>query len=120
MNKLITSAFFVLIITSACHKEQISLVSKTKRLVDKKWRIESCIDTTTNTSFEIPNSSYEFKETGDFIVYTESSEVHYANWEFVDDEYLKIGSNTYKLSIITSKLLGLRYGSLEIFYVPVD
>lgn len=90
------------------------------RITGKIWKIESFTDTESNTSLDFPNSLYEFQESGTYVVYDENQNEHTASWEFLNDDYILIGSNTYKIKILTSKLLGLRYGNIEIFYVPAD
>ena len=50
-----------------CENEHFSFLSKKERLISNIWEINTFIDHSTNTSFEIPYSTYEFKEDGTFI-----------------------------------------------------
>jgi hypothetical protein len=36
-----------------------------------------------------------------------------------DTEFLTIGSNTFRITELTSKVMSLRYGDVEMFFVPV-
>lgn len=91
-----------------------------QRLTTNVWVMKSMVDVTTNTGIEISKSKYQFIEDGTYIVTPENSEPHFSKWYLTDGgDYLVIGSNTYKIKIITKNLLGLSCGSLEIFYVPL-
>lgn len=120
LNKKIILLCLSILFIIGCKNEHFSFLSKKERLISNIWEINTFIDHSTNTSFEIPYSTYEFKEDGTFIVTPEYPVLpQYATWEFIDKEqYLRIGSNTFKIKIISQKLLGLQYGDVDIFYVP--
>ncbi len=89
------------------------------KLTENEWKMNSYVDYISNTSIEIPNSTYKFLDNGTYEITLENDSIkYYSDWEFVDDyKYLKIGSNTYKIEILTNKLLGLNYGNVGIYYV---
>lgn len=108
---------FCVLLPAGCEKP-FSLQSKTSRLTDKRWKMRSFVNITDNQNLAVPDAIYEFKEDGTFITHPANFEPQYSTWEFLEnEEYLRIGSNTFKIKILTKKLLGLRYGEIEIFYV---
>lgn len=83
--------------------------------------MNSLTDYGSNTDFPVSNTIYEFKGDGTYIIRPSNIPPIYSTWELLDHkEYLKIGSNTFRISYISNKLLGLRYGNLAIFYVPAE
>lgn len=84
--------------------------------------MKSLSDYGSNTDFEVSNTTYEFKKDGTYIITPSNIDSPiYTTWELLDHkQYLKIGSNTFRISYLSGKLLGLRYGNLAFFYVPVE
>lgn len=104
-----------------CEKDQLGIFTKKNRLTQSKWRIKTFINNSSNNVFNAGNLQYKFEDNGDYIVTDEDLRQHYSTWEFVENgEYIRIGNNTFKVKIISNRLLGLRYGDVEIFYVPVN
>lgn len=68
------------------------------------------------------NKIYTFHEDGNLDIYSSvAGQTYYSTWEFIDDyNYLRIGSNTFKLKSLTKKIMGLQYGTIDLFYVPVE
>lgn len=115
--------FVLILIVSGCKKSNITLLSKERLLTRTMWIMNSFIDMNQNLSMEVSNSKYEFRKDGKLIVYPDSeSEPKESEWAFTDKEkhYLRMGDNEFKVLIISRNLLGLEYGSVRIYYVPVD
>ncbi len=94
--------------------------SETKILTGTSWQMRSFVDHANNKSFSPNQLIYTFSNDGKLEVLTGDAGVYYSTWSFSDrNNYLRIGSNTFKVKIITHRLLGLRYGSIDIFYTPV-
>ncbi len=110
---------FIISVFSSCTEKHISLKSMEKRLTENEWKMNSYIDYDSNTSLETSKSTYKFLEDGTYRITPEKdSTIYYSDWEFIDNyEYIKIGSNTFKVEILTNKLLGLNYGSVGIYYI---
>lgn len=106
---------------SSCEKGPLSVFSKKDRLTQNKWQIKTFINSTTNTVYNVGNMHYKFEENGTYVIIDVDNREHSSTWEFIDKgEYIRIGTNTFKVKIISDRLLGLRFGDVEIFYVPVD
>ncbi|OFY92029.1 MAG: hypothetical protein A2236_10230 [Bacteroidetes bacterium RIFOXYA2_FULL_33_7] len=123
LNKvLVIMLVLFAIVPTSCKDEHFSFLSKTKRLTGTSWKISSMIDTETNQNMVFSSSIYDFNEDGSLII----KELVYntqdtTSWTFLyNDNYIRIGSNTYKIKILTQKLLGLQYGSIDVFYKPYE
>ena len=84
--------------------------------------MKSLTDYGSNTAFPVSNTTYEFKSNGIYIITPSNIGTPiYSTWELLDHKkYLKIGNNTFRISYISMNLLGLRYGDLAFYYVPVE
>ena len=112
---------FILSMLCGCEKNHFSFYSKERILVENTWEMTSFINHTENTAFAVTDYAYRFNKDGSMLVIDKDSVQHETSWKFSDNnEYLNIGSNIYKLKILTNKLMGLQYGSIDIFYEPVD
>lgn len=122
LRKYTIILFIASLAFSSCKDDHFSFLSKTTRLTSTEWQITSMIDNETNQNMIYSSSVYKFNEDGSLII----TELKYntqdtTSWCFLyDDEYIQIGSNTYKLKILTQKLLGLQYGTIDIFYEPYE
>ncbi|MBI5218413.1 MAG: hypothetical protein HY958_05735 [Bacteroidia bacterium] len=83
--------------------------------------MESFNDYGSNINFPVSKTTFQFKSDGTYIVTpVNQSGPIYSTWELIDhNSYLRIGNNTFKISYLSNRLLGLQYGNLMIFYVPV-
>lgn len=108
-------------LTVACSKDDAGLFSAKHKLTKRAWKLESLVNTETNVLVETNHLYYRFESNGDYIVTCNDSVKYFSTWEFVNDgDYLRIGNNTFKIKIITNKLVGLQYGTVDIFYTPLD
>jgi|GEM_PF-745904 len=115
--------FLLAALLFTCCEDDFSWVRSTEKLLTGTlWERESCIDNTTNTEIATTYLVYEFRDDGTYILTpADSTSPWYGTWEFVDDEeYIRIGSNTYRIQTLTKKVLALRYGDLDFFYVPIE
>ena len=120
-SKILIFISVLFIASFSCKDKHISFVSKEKHLIQHKWKINSFEDNVERTESDSLGYIYEFFEDGTLIITKDTLSPRSSTWEFLDDKsYLRIGANIYKLIIITKKLLGLQYGTLEIYYVPVE
>lgn len=113
---LLLSVIFV-----SCRKEPFSLLTVKDRLTKQKWVMKSCVDYNANQSYNVSSSTIQFKWDGSYILLTKDKQQYLSTWELLNEnKYLRIGSNTYRLSYISGKLLSLKYGSVTMFYVPAS
>jgi hypothetical protein len=89
-----------------------------KLLIDKNWKINTYIDYSQNQTTEFRNAVYDFREDNSLVKTYDDSDTVTTGWELsADSEYLTIGSNTFKITEISKRVLSLRYGDVEIFFV---
>ena len=107
---------------SGCRKNDFGIFSIEAQLTKNKWTIKSFTDYKTNKIYPINNVIYEFRKDGTYLISPENTDKQmFSTWELLDHkQYLKIGNNTFKLTYLSKRLLGLRYGNLQLFYVPVE
>lgn len=121
MRKTIVMLLVGLFVFAACEDSWLKPKTATEILTSTKWRMRSLVNYSTNNNMDISSSAYRFNADGTFTVIEDNESMHHTTWElFDDDNYLRIGSNTFKIKTINENLLGLRYGQTDIFYVPVD
>ena len=119
--KKILYIFLVVLIFSSCEKGPLSIFSKKDRLTQNNWQIKTFINNSTNTVFDAGNLKYRFEENGTYVVIAEDQREYTSSWEFIDNgNYIRIANSTFKVKVISDRLLGLRIGETEIFYTPVD
>lgn len=121
-RQILYTILFICITALGCRKDNFSLFSVKSQLTKNKWVMKSLSDYGSNTDFPVSNTTYEFKSDGTYIITPSSiGSPIYSTWELIDHkQYLKIGNNTFRISYLSGKLLGLRYGDLALFYVPVE
>lgn len=107
---------------SGCKKGDNGIFLLKAKLTRKAWKMKSLVDYETNMEFPVSNSTYEFKKDGTYIITpAEHGEKTYSTWELTGNKkYLKIGNNLFKINYLSARLLGLRYGSFALYYVPAD
>ncbi|HBX51740.1 MAG: hypothetical protein A2275_15035 [Bacteroidetes bacterium RIFOXYA12_FULL_35_11] len=109
----------LLFFTNACEKDNFSLLSVKDRLTQRKWIMRSFVDYQANQTFPVSKTSYQFKWDGTYIITKPDNEQIFSTWELIDNnKYLRIGTNTFRISYISGRLLSLQYGDMNIFYVP--
>jgi len=115
----ISLLFFTVI---SCKKEHNIFSSYEKKITRTSWKLASYTDTSSDFILNEYNKTYTFNEDGSLEVYSSfTNQSYFSTWEFIDDyNYLRIGSNTFKLKSLTRKIMGLQYGTIDLFYVPVD
>jgi len=79
------------------------------------------VDTQSNQNLEYIDCKYQFLENGTLITTViEKNIKDTSDWKFLhNEEYLRIGANTFKINSLTKKIMGLKYGSIDIFYQPI-
>jgi hypothetical protein len=107
---------------SSCKKEHISFYSFSERLTRNVWVSESFINQESNFEITAPPFTYEFKENGEFTIYSPNTNLSKNNtWElFGQNKYLRIGNDVYGVDFLSNKLLCLNYGNIRISLVPVE
>ncbi|OFX42746.1 MAG: hypothetical protein A2046_11210 [Bacteroidetes bacterium GWA2_30_7] len=116
---LISVIFFSFV---SCKKEDNIFSSYQKKITRTSWRLASYTDTSSDFMLEEYNKTYTFYEGGSLEVFSSfTNQSYFSTWEFIDDyNYLRIGTNTFKLKSLTRKIMGLQYGTIDLFYVPVE
>ena len=117
--KYIFAIISLTIILSSC-SEEFTYKRRTNLLTEKTWRINTFVNYSQNATTEFRNADYIFSEDSTMIKVCENNDTVSTNWCLSPDaEFLPIGSNTFRITKLSSKVMSLRYGDIEIFFVPV-
>ncbi len=120
-KKILFFTGILLFTLSGCKDSTFSIFPIEKRLTRHNWKIKSIINHDTGNAIEPPNSIYDFRNDGSLAVHVQGGEIQHSTWELQsNNNYLRIGNNTFKIKIITDKLISLQYGSVDVFYIAVD
>jgi hypothetical protein len=123
IKKLSINIFLILTLAmlfSSC-SEEFTYNRRTDLLTEKTWRINTFVNYSQNTTTEFRNADYIFSSDSSMIKIYESYDTVSTNWCLSPDaEFLTIGLNTFRITELTPKVMSLRYGEIEIFFVPVN
>lgn len=106
----------------SCKKEHNIFSTYEKKITRTSWKLASYTDTSSDLFLNEDNKIYTFYDGGSLEIYSSfTNQTYYSTWEFIDDyNYLRFGSNTFKLKTLTHKIMGLQYGTIDLFYIPTD
>ncbi|GAB4292926.1 MAG: hypothetical protein Kow0068_18100 [Marinilabiliales bacterium] len=92
-----------------------------KKLVIYNWKLSAAVDSSTNEEVDFPEILLIFNSDGNVEIEKSDGTRFISQWNTLqDDKYLQIGNNIYKINSLTHKILSLRYGTIDIYYLPVD
>lgn len=115
--KLIAILFITSLISFSCGTNFKYNINK-KRLTSNTWQINTYVDYEQNNTVDIRQANYIFENDGTLIKIYENNDSINSVWSISDDgEYLTIGSNTFKITELTNRVMSLRYGEVEMFFV---
>jgi hypothetical protein len=92
-----------------------SINRKIKLITGNSWKINSYIDYSVNLEMSIVPELYRFDVDGHYTKIRECDTL-VGTWSFVDCNYLKMGSQTFKIAELSRKMMVLRYGDVDLVY----
>lgn len=111
---LIFSIFFI-----SCTKEYQTRRYE-KILVSNSWAILTYVDNSQNITIDTEFVIYNFYEDRTLEKIYENGDVATSTWElYGNNKYLRMGNNNFGLQTLTNKVLAVRYGNIDIFYVSL-
>lgn len=117
--KYFLTIFCLTILLSSC-SEEFTFNRRTNLLTAKTWRIKTYVNYFQNTTTDFRNADYIFNSDSTMLKIYDNKDTVSTNWSLSpDSEYISIGSNTFRITELNSKVMSLRYGEIEIFFVPV-
>jgi hypothetical protein len=115
---IIVSIVFASVIS--CSDDYVHNLTQT-RLTSNTWQINTYVDYSQNNTVDIRTARYLFEETGDLIKIYDNNDTVLSNWSLSENSlFLTIGGNTFRITEITNKVMSLRYGEVEMFFVSVN
>ena len=92
-----------------------SMSRKTKLITCKSWTINSYINYSINIEMSIVPEVYSFDADGHYTKVRECDTL-VGSWNFVDCNYLKLGTQTFKIAELSRNMMVLRYGDVDFVY----
>ncbi len=109
----------LLFLASSCEESYNSSIHK-KRLTSNNWKVNTYVDYDQNNTVDLRYASYTFLEDGTLTKIYENNDTVKSLWEMSPDaDYLTIGSNTFKITELTNRVMSLRYGEIELFFTSL-
>jgi hypothetical protein len=114
---IITALFFV----TSCETNEVFGPHPDKIISSNPWVLKRLESSSKLETFDIGcniiyfNSDSTFRKTD-----CNGNDISRGSWEFLHDySYIKIGPNTFKIISISKKVMNLRYGEMELCFLPV-
>lgn len=119
-NKVYITILIICVFLVSCGSEYY-YNRNTKLLIQQNWKVNTFIDYSQNSTVDIRIAIYDFKEDGQLIKTYENNDTVMSEWKLSSDaQYLTIGSNTFFITDITKRVMSLRYGEVELFFIEAE
>ena len=96
-----------------------SFNKKIKLITGNSWKINSYIDYSINLEMNIVPEIYNFDTDGQYTKIRECDTLT-GTWNFEDCNYLKMGSQTFKIAELSRNMMVLRYGDVDFVYRRIE
>lgn len=107
-----------LLFVQSC-ENSCSINRKIKLITGNTWEINSYINYSVNIEMSISPEIYNFDTDGHYTKVRENDTL-IGKWNFVDCNYLKMGSHTFKIAELSRKMMVLRYGDVDFVYRKIE
>lgn len=109
----------LLLVVISCEENYNSSINK-KRLTNNNWEVKTYVDYNQNSAIEIRSAQFSFFENGTITKIYDNQDTISSIWTMSNDgDYLTIGSNTFKITELTNRVMSLRYGDIEMFFISL-
>jgi hypothetical protein len=109
----------LLLVVISCEENYNSSINK-RRLTNNNWEVKTYVDYDQNNAIDIRSAQFSFFENGTITKIYDNQDTISSIWTMSHDgDYLTIGSNTFKITELTNRVMSLRYGDVEMFFVSL-
>lgn len=111
----------VLLILVSCETSEVFGPSPESTLTATPWVLKRFEYTQEDETLFVGCNLYHFYTNYTYLRSTcEGDTISYGPWEFQQDHgYIKIGPNIFKVISLSKKVMNLRYGDVELLFLPV-
>lgn len=89
-----------------------------RKLIKNSWLMNTYVDYSQNSNLDIPKAIYLFEENGVLTKIYANNDTVIAEWEMsLNAQYLTLGSNTFRVTELTNRVMSLRFGNTEMFFI---
>ncbi len=115
------TAITALFCITSCETNEIFGPHPDKIIVSNPWVLKRLEYSSQYESFDIGCNMYYFRSDNTFRkTDCNGNDISLGPWEFLHEySYIKIGPNTFKIISISKKVMNLRYGDVELCFLPV-
>ncbi|HPX75076.1 MAG TPA: hypothetical protein PLW77_00685 [Bacteroidales bacterium] len=107
------------ILLTACEKDY-KYERNIKLLTKNIWQIKTFVNYAENQTTITRNAKFYFKENNELVKIYDNGEIATAKWELSQDaNFLLIGNNMFKITELSRRVMSLRHGDAEIFFIPI-
>ncbi len=107
----------LLIFVISCNNEHNYTMNK-RYLLKNVWKINTYVDYEQNSTIEMRKFKYIFNNNGTLYKIYENNDTVNAIWQLdKDGTYLQIGRDTFRITELTNRVMSLRHGGVEMFFV---
>lgn len=118
--KLLIIVSILVSIAISCSDDYVHNVSQ-NRLTSNTWQISTYVDYSQNNTVDIRNAKYFFEDNGELVKIYDNNDTVLSTWSLSENSlFLTIGGNTFRITELTNKVMSLRYGEVEMFFVSVN
>jgi hypothetical protein len=116
--KILVVLFSVFVIFTTSCSDEFEYERNHKLLVSNDWQLSTYVNYSDNQTTDFRPVIYNFEESDILLKTYEANDTVITSWELSSDaDYVTIGSNTFKITEISRRVLSLRYGEIEMFFV---
>lgn len=91
-----------------------------KRLTSQAWHINTFVDYSQNSTVDIRSAKYIFENDGELMKIYENNDTVLSSWSLSQNpEFLTMGGNVFRITELTNRVMSLRYGEVEIFFISM-
>ncbi len=107
------------VLLTACEKDY-KYERSIKLLTKNIWQIKTYVNYAENQTSITRNAKFYFKENNELVKIYDNGEIATTKWELSQDaDFLLIGNNMFKITVLNRRVMSLRHGDAEMFFVPI-
>lgn len=106
---------FCLLFMSAACGEKYETSNNIKLLTKEAWVMDSYVDYSKNVEIKIAPEWYVFDVDGSFVKIKESDTIS-GSWSMIDNHYMSINGQSFRIADLTRRIMVLRYGQVDFVY----
>lgn len=114
------SIIFVLAVFVVSCSDEYRNAKNIDILTSNDWIVNTYVDNSLNKTLDTQHIVYSFEKDGELRKKYESGFVAVSCWDLSgNNEYLRLGNNVFRLQTLTNRVMALRYGEVDMFFISL-